>query len=104
MGERSTGESSETPTSTRQLYYWWANNLLDNFNISAYETFRSSAMEDAKLETPRLFGIKRLLNFYKHLLERDPQSHLPSVFVQHRQEAEKALQAAKPVTNGTPQN
>jgi hypothetical protein len=84
----------ETPAPMRNLYRFWSEMLLKDFNSRVYTEFRDLAMADVNGAIPALTGIKHLLDFYRKLIydaeapKPWPQSRaMPTIFQLHFSEA-----------------
>ncbi|KAK0633381.1 hypothetical protein B0T14DRAFT_560981 [Immersiella caudata] len=94
LESRNSAHPGETPVQMRNLYRFWSDMLLKDFNCRVYTEFRDLAMADANGSVPALTGIKHLLDFYRKLIH-DTQAPkpwpegraMPPVFQVHFSEA-----------------
>lgn len=94
LERRRTAQPGETPALMRQLYQFWSEMLLKDFNSNVYTEFRELAMQDISQEVPSRYGLRHLLDFYEKLLLDNegqkpwPQGRaIPGIFQLHFQEA-----------------
>jgi len=94
LEKRGGASPGETPVPMRNLYQFWSQMLLKDFNSSVYTEFRELALDDIRRDVPARYGLKHLLEFYrKLLLDTDgqkpwPQGRaIPGIFQLHFQEA-----------------
>lgn len=94
LQRRRAAQPGETPALMRQLYQFWSEMLLRDFNSNVYTEFRELAMQDVSQEVPSRYGLRQLLDFYEKLLLDSegqkpwPQGRaIPGIFQLHFQEA-----------------
>ena len=93
LEERQSANPGETPWLMKQLYDFWAQFLVHNFNAKMYDEFRSYAIDDASKEVPARNGLKYLLRYYNDLFYGEqpkpwgPDRPAPEIFTLHYQEA-----------------
>lgn len=78
----------------KEVYKYWSQLLLSQFNGNVYKEFRDLAMHDASQAVPSRFGLEVLLDFYNKLLMDSngqkpwPQGRaVPDFLVAHFREA-----------------
>ncbi|KAK4449423.1 La-related protein 1A [Podospora aff. communis PSN243] len=65
---RKHAQPGETPAPMRNLYRFWSEMLVKDFNSRVYTEFKDLAFADVNGSVPALTGIKHLLDFYRKLI------------------------------------
>ena len=100
--KRRNGQPGETPVLMQNLYHFWSEMLLKDFNSNVYREFRDYAYQDAQQHVPAMVGMQNLLAFYEKLLHQTegqkpwPKDRvIPEIFTLHFQEAAEVNRGAR---------